>query len=328
MRKKIKFGIIGCSRVAARRIIPAIKSSKHADLATIGSRNPEKAEEHSKKFRCKNFGTYEDVLKSDVDAVYISLPSSLHEIWVILAAKNGKHIICEKSATTSLKSAENMVNTCRKNKVRLMEGFSFKFHPQHTKVKEAIKKKVLGNLYTFYGKFFLPIPKSNDIRLNKNLGGGVLNDAGCYPIYASRMFFEEEPIEAIGNLIFDKKHKVDIRANAILKYTNGKIGLVSASYDVEYQSMYELSGSKAVISTGRAYSVPKDYSPNILIKSKDKIKSIKIEPTNQSILMIDYFCRVLKNKGDGFGLEEDLVKQAKVMEAIRISSKKNKCIKI
>ena len=43
---------------------------------------------------------------------------------------------------------------------------------------------------------FFGFPKfpEDDIRYNKNLGGGFLNDAGCYPICASRMIFEDEQL--------------------------------------------------------------------------------------------------------------------------------------
>ena len=71
----IRFGIIGCSRIAKRSVIPAILKSEFAELKMIGSRTVDKAKEFSKEFNCQDYGTYEDVISEDsVDVVYISTP--------------------------------------------------------------------------------------------------------------------------------------------------------------------------------------------------------------------------------------------------------------
>ena len=93
----------------------------------VGSRSPEHAQGFAEQFGCAH-GSYEDVLKSDVDAVYISLPNSMHEEWAVKAAEAGKHVWCEKPATLTYESAERMVDAAQKNNVRLMEGFMFLYH--------------------------------------------------------------------------------------------------------------------------------------------------------------------------------------------------------
>src|SRR4051812_31384657 len=127
-QKKIRFGVIGTSRIAKKSAIPAIVDSEFATLTMIGARQPEKAAAYAQEFGCR-LGTYEDVLNSDIDAVYISLPNSLHEEWTIKAANARKHVWCEKPAALSYGSAKRMVEAAKKNGVRLMEGFMFTYHP-------------------------------------------------------------------------------------------------------------------------------------------------------------------------------------------------------
>jgi len=75
MNKKIRFGIIGCSSIAKKSMIPAIKESHTADLQMLGSRFETTAKKFSKEFSCKSYGNYHEVLENNsVDAVYISLP--------------------------------------------------------------------------------------------------------------------------------------------------------------------------------------------------------------------------------------------------------------
>lgn len=328
MSKKIKFGVIGCSQIAERVVIPAIISCKKAEVAIIGSRDRNKAKEFAKKFNCKSFGSYYDVVNSNVDAVYISLPIALHEKWAVISAKAGKHILCEKSATTSFRSAQRMVKTCKENNVRILEGLMFRFHPQHKRVIKLVKNNYIGELHAFYGKYYLPNPSEEDIRLNKKLGGGVLNDAGCYPVSASRIIFGEEPLGVTSNLIFDKKYGVDVIADALLRYPNKKIALITVAYGMDYMANYSLFGSKGSITVKRAYAIPKELTAEIVAQSKNKTKIIKVKPIDQFLLMINAFCDEIKRKKIKLNFEEELLNQAMIMEAIRGSSKNKKTIKL
>ena len=122
--KPLKFGIIGCSRIAKRSVIPAIQKSEFAELEIIGSRSTDKAKEFAKEFNCEKFGSYEDVISDDsVDVVYISTPIHTHAEWSNKATAAGKHVYVEKSSTYDLKSAIEMVKSAKENNVRLMEGF-------------------------------------------------------------------------------------------------------------------------------------------------------------------------------------------------------------
>ena len=216
----LKFGLIGCSKTALKNFMPIINSTKNTSLEFIGSRELKKAEEWAKKNNCK-FGNYNEVIDSDVDAVYLPLPIGLHEEWAIKAAKSGKHILCEKSSTTSYNSAKKIIDVCKANNVRILEAFSFRFHPQHQKVQDLIKSN-LGELHNFYGEFGFPPPSKNNIRWNQKLGGGVLNDAACYPICASRIIFKSNPISITASLDIDNEHQIDKKADIFLIFPNKK----------------------------------------------------------------------------------------------------------
>ena len=112
----LKFGIIGCSRIAKRSVIPAIIKSEFAELEIIGSRSTDKAKEFASEFNCKKSGTYEDVISDDsVDAVYISTPIGTHEEWSIKASEAGKHVYVEKSSAVNFDSAQKMVESAIEN---------------------------------------------------------------------------------------------------------------------------------------------------------------------------------------------------------------------
>jgi len=65
----LRFGIIGCSRIAKRSVIPAILKSEFAELQMIGSRSVDRAKEFSNEFNCNNYGTYEDVISDESNSL-------------------------------------------------------------------------------------------------------------------------------------------------------------------------------------------------------------------------------------------------------------------
>ena len=332
---KIKFGIIGCSRIAKRSAVPAIIKSEFAEIEIIGSRSLDKAKTFSNEFNSQKFGTYEDVISDDsVDAVYISTPIGTHEDWAIKAASAGKHILCEKSSTTSFESAKRMIKHCKQNNVRIIEGFVFRFHPQHQKVKELINNNRIGDLVSFNGSFGFPAFPEGDIRYDSKLGGGFLNDSGCYPINASIMIFEEEPTGVSCNLSIDAKTGVDVKGTSYMIYENEKTASITYCNGSYYQSKYNVWGTDGIISLERAYSVPPDFKTNVNIQystennwDDKKSENYQINAADHFIEMINTFClEISGKKKSSFNFEKELENQSKVMEAHRISSNEKRFV--
>jgi len=322
-KKSLKFGAIGCSRVAKKYFFPAIKNSEFTELGFVGSRSLEKAKTWANDNDTDFFGHYNEVLESDVDAVYISLPISMHEEWVIKAAKLGKHILCEKSSTTSYSSAKNMVKICNDHDVSILEGFAFRFHPQHNIVKEYIRNQKLGKISHFYGMYGFPPPEPENIRWQKQLGGGILNDVTCYPICASRIVFDAEPESVFADFIIDENLDVDVSNHIILHYPKNRYAYAVSGFKNYYQSSYSIWGSDAMLSTKRAYAVPQNFETSLFLHQNDNINEIKIPTKDQFQIMLENFTKSILNlESESFDFKNDLLNQAKTMESIRISHKK------
>ena len=321
----LRFGIIGCSRIAKRSVIPAIIKSEFAELEIIGSRSTDKANEFAKEFNCEKFGTYEDVISDNsVDVVYISTPIGTHAEWSNKTTAAGKHVYVEKSSTYDLKTAKEMVESAKENNVRLMEGFMFRFHPQHQKVKELIKEGKIGEVKSFNGIFGFPAFPEGDIRYDS----GFLLDSGCYPICASRMIFDEEPlgVSCIQKMI--PESSVDVGGSAILFYENGKTATITYSNGSYYQAKYEVWGTDGVISLDRAYSVPPDFTTKVTLEYNTennwdgrRTETFDIEPKDHFLEMLDTFCmEITGTKKAPFNFEQELLNQAKVMFAVSSSA--------
>jgi predicted dehydrogenase len=327
---KIRFGVIGCSRVAQKGMLPALRDSEYAELAMVGSRNPEKAKEVALQFSGNEWGTYDDVLKNEnIDAVYVSLPNALHEEWAIKAIEAGKHVICEKPAAISYAAAKRMVACAQKKNVRLLDGLMFQYHPQHARVKSLIDSGVLGELIRFDGCFGCAMPERASNAMNEKLGGGSFNDQATYPICASRMIFGEEPESVLCKIQLDSQSRVSIKSDTVLYYSDNKIAFASSIFGSYYQSTYSVLGSKAHVRMGRAYAVPRDRETKLFLDADDFITEITIEPADHFKLMVDDFCiEIAKGIKSAKKYEENLLAQARVLEAMKKSHAETRIVHI
>jgi len=104
MSNKVRWGILGCARIAERALIPAIVAARNADLVGIAARDESRARTWAAKYGFKKaYRDYASLLADpDIDAVYNPLPNHLHAPWTIAAAEAGKHVLCEKPLALSL----------------------------------------------------------------------------------------------------------------------------------------------------------------------------------------------------------------------------------
>lgn len=157
----VRFGILGCAEIA-RKVSRAINLSPNSILYAISSRWIEKA----KQFAIKNnlsdlvkiYGSYEEVLNDpSVDAVYLPLPTSLHEKWAVLAAEKKKHVLLEKPTALDVGELDRILEACELNGVQFMDGSMWYHHPRTARLKDLLSDpNLFGQVrtVTFFINFF------------------------------------------------------------------------------------------------------------------------------------------------------------------------------
>jgi len=114
-----------------------------------------------------------------------------------------------------------------------------------------------------------------------------------------------------------------------INFSNNRHAFGLFGYNLPFQSTYTIFGNLGNIRLQRAFNIKKNISSKIFVNSKNSQKCISLLPSNQSILMIDNFCNEIIRPNSGiFNSENDLLLQAKVMEAARQSSLRNKIIRV
>ena len=182
--RRLRIGILGCANIA-KQFVRDVASSHAVTVVAVASRRAEKAAQFAQTFGiARSYGSYENLLAdSDIDAVYIPLPNSLHAQWAIKAAQAKKHILCEKPLSLGLYQANSMFDVARKHHVMLLEAYPYYFQPQTGSMLRLLREGAIGDVRSVQASFGFTLanPRGN-IRMDPDLAGGALLDAGSYVV--------------------------------------------------------------------------------------------------------------------------------------------------
>ncbi len=232
--------MLGCAEIAGRYAIPAFSSLSYVSVVAVASRSREKAEMFAAQHGLEA-EDYDSLLaRADIDIIYSPLPVGLQEEWTLKAAAAGKHVICEKSITTSLESAKRMIAASKAAGVALYENFVTEFHPQHAAILSIIEQGGIGEPLVWSGSDGYPARSADDIRYRSELGGGALNYAGCYTAFMARKIMRQEPTAVTCRLTFDSNH-IDVSGSALFEFSKGE-ATMSFGFNRLRQNTYTVWG--------------------------------------------------------------------------------------
>ncbi len=253
-KTKVNFGVIGAGGIARRKTIPGMIKAKNCKLVAV--MDPVGIDQIATQFKVpKAYATEQELLADpDVEAVYIASPANVHAGQIKMAAKAGKHVLCEKPLTLNVKQAKEAVEVCRRNKVFLQEGYMMKFHGAHVKIKELIEEGRLGKIVYMRAQLSGWYPKMEGAWRQdpKQGGGGALIDMATH-LYDLLEFFAG-PIRRVtaltGNLVQD--YKSEDAATTMLEFKSGAQATVDSFFcipDEASRTRLEIYGSEGAIYT-------------------------------------------------------------------------------
>lgn len=240
-----RFGVIGTGRIT-RRLVADLQSTDGVDVTAIASRTSDRARWYADQYGiAAAVEGYADLLtRDDVDAVYISLPPSMHAEWSIAAAANGKHVLCEKPLAMSAAEAETIDAACRDHHVRWLDATGWLHHERSAAFADWIEGDRLGQVghvsaaVSFYQPF-----QSGEHRLDASLGGGCLLDLGWYTCGLVRFVAGRLPRRVMADTLI--REGVPQRLTAMLWFDDEITATISCGYDTATRKWFEVAGSAA-----------------------------------------------------------------------------------
>ena len=247
---KVRWGVMGCARIAENWVTPAILQAEGAALWAVASRTSEKAQATARRFGAtKAYGSYQELLADpDIEVVYIPLPNHMHKDWTIAALRAGKHVLCEKPIALKASKAREMQAVAQNTEQLLLEAFMYRFSPVVQKALEIVRSGKLGELRAMHSAFsFLMSDDPSNIRLQRESGGGALYDIGCYCINTLRMLAGREPLTAWAKLSWSDKYRVDMSGAGILDFGGQLFGTFNTGFDASGGTYFRVVGTQGTI---------------------------------------------------------------------------------
>ncbi len=309
---KLKWGILGAARVN-ERLLPAIVEASNSQLVAIASRRAGAAKATLEKYAPNTQGVtcYDDLdalfADSNIEAVYCPMANQEHAEWALKAIAAGKHVLIEKPMTTNLAQIDAIEAAANQANLKVMEGFMYRFHPQHAKVAELIASGFIGDVLSCRASFSFLMAPARMYRITRNMqnGGGAMWDIGPYAIHALRWCFAINgvPVEPKNVLAYGKlnEHGADVVASGILDFGadakgRARYGHFDVSFERGRKAEYEIIGDKGWIKCHNMWAYPTD-DPVISWEVSGKSETIVLPKANHFNLEIEHFSDcVLNNK--------------------------------
>src|SRR5678816_749906 len=259
--KQIGFAVVGLGDVARRAVLPAFAHTDNARLVAVVSGDRAKAQSIAQQYHATAY--HYDELRSclqrdDVQAAYIALPNSMHCDYAVEAARAGAHVLCETPMAITADECRRMIRTCQTNRVKLMIAYRLRFHPAHHRLLQLVRDGAIGTPKSFSSDFTTRVPSSDDIRLQRRMGGGTVYDLGVHVIDTARVLFASEPAQVMAMTARTSRRfggDVDENAVALIRFPDERLAHFHTSFGEDPHAHLTVFGEAGHLRLTNAYGM-------------------------------------------------------------------------
>ena len=355
--KILNVGVVGCGGIANNKHLPAMKRTGYYNIVAFCDLVEERAEKAKKEFGTEDarvYTDYEELIKEDLDAVYVLTPNSSHAPVAIAAMKAGKHVMCEKPMAKTFAEAQEMVKTAKETGKILTIGYQNRYRSDSQYLKKACANGDLGEVY--YAKAHAirrrAVPTWGVFLDAEKQGGGPLIDIGTHALDLTLWMMDNYEPESVTGSVFrklaDQKDTgnawgdwdpevftVEDSAFGFIKMKNGATIILESSWAINMVNTPEatcmLAGSKAGA----------DFCDGLRINGEEYSK-LYVKKVEMASSGVDFFAgttdndpaateaqqwiNAVLNDTDPTVLPEQALVVSEILEAIYESSKTGKAI--
>ncbi len=313
--EKLRWGFIGAGGIAKRALFPAISKSNVGEIYAVASRDKTKALTISPNGIV--YTSYDELLADPkVEAVYISLPNSLHLPLAIKAMRAGKHVLCEKPLGMNAAEVEEAIAVSKETNRIFVEASWNRWHPRSQRIREIVASGELGKITHIRTCFTYDGLDQENIRLDPKLGGGILYDLGPYSTVAPLWAMDFAEISDLDVQVIWHKGGTDETTRANFTIGGAKAETI-ASDNIQLTHWFIIEGTKGELRTGGNDSFNSHNNPSTLEITVDgKARIERFEACDPYQLMSDAFARVVRGGNDWLMPIDQSLKFAKLFDAI------------
>jgi xylose dehydrogenase (NAD/NADP) len=308
-----RFGLLSTADINSA-ILAGAAASDLVEVVAVASRDAARAETYARERGIPvAHGSYDALLADPhVDAVYVSLPNSLHVEWAIRALEAGKHVLCEKPMSDDPAQVEAVFDVAERQGLVCMEALMWRHHPQTLRLAELVREGAVGEVRLIRAAFSHPLYDQPDhVRTRPELAGGSLMDLGCYCVSALRLLGGEPESVAAHRVLGSTG--VDERLTATLELPGQVLGLLDSGFDLVMRSELEVLGSHGSISAADPWE---GLDTRLTVRRGGHSEVIEFERTDHYRLELEDLDRAIRGEGATLLGRADAVGQARTIAAL------------
>jgi D-xylose 1-dehydrogenase (NADP+, D-xylono-1,5-lactone-forming) len=308
----VKWGIVSTADIN-RKLIPGAHASDKVELLAVASRDQARADTYAREWEIpRAYGSYEALLDDpDVEAVYISLPNTMHVEWTIKALEAGKHVLCEKPFTRHPDEVDAAFDVAERTGRLLSEAFMYRHNPQTKKLAGLVADGAIGELRLVRSAFSYSLYDEDNIRLRTDLEGGALMDVGCYCVSGSRLL-AGEPVEVDGAAWYGPSG-TDWVFGGLLRFPNDVLATFDCGTAMPNRDELEAIGSEGSIFLDDPWHC---VHPVIELRRGGDVERIEIEREDSYRLELENVSDAIRGEAELLLGREDAIGQATTLAAL------------
>ncbi len=264
--EKLKFGLIGCGRIAQRH---AQWAAQFGELVAVCDIIPDRAEKLAQQYSSKAYSKLEDMLESEksIDVISICTPNGLHAAHSIKALKSGFHVLCEKPMAIQVHDCVEMIKTAETANKRLFIVKQNRYNPPVEALKKAIDEGKLGQILSIQLNCYWnrgPAYFQDDWKGTRKLDGGTLYTQFSH--FIDLLYWMIGDIKNVKSYINNRIHQDTVEFEdegvAIVEFYNGVIGTINFSINAFKKNMegsLTVFGEKGTVKVGGQYLNELEY---------------------------------------------------------------------
>jgi len=319
--RAVRYAVIGMGHIAQAAVLPAFKHARrNSRLTALVSGEPKKLRTLGRRYGVEHLRSYDDAdelfTSGEIDAVYLALPNNMHKEFTVRAARAGLHVLCEKPMAVTVADCEQMIRATKVANVKLMIAYRLHFERANLEAAKLARSGTLGELRFFSSDFSMQVREDN-IRLERDKGGGPLYDIGIYCINAARYALSEDPVEvwAAAAKSHDPRFKeVDETVVGAMRFKDERLASFTCSFGAADRSTYTVSGTRGSITLDPAYEYAEGLAYSLKIGERKRVR--RFAKSDQFAPELLYFSDcILKNRDPEPSGEEGLA-DLRIVEAM------------
>jgi predicted dehydrogenase len=320
----LRLGLLSTANIN-RMVLAGARAGGRMEVVAVASRDRARADAYAREHEiARAHGSYEDLLADpEVDAVYISLPNSMHVEWSVRALEAGKHVLCEKPLTRRAADAERAFDAADRAGRVLAEAFMYRHHPQTARVAEIVSGGAIGELRALRAAFSFLLTNPENVRLRPELDGGALMDVGCYCVSGARLL-AGEPERVHGEQV-TAPSGVDITFAGTLRFPGNVVATIHASMALPARQELEIFGSEGTLLVEAPWRV--DLGGEVFLRSGGRVERVDVPQADAYRLELDDFAAAAAGEAPLLG-RADAVGQARTLEALYESAERGEVIRL